>query len=176
MAACLRCLCENREKMHEVGANAQRDIYISWDQAVKGAVERYGEVIENYKAGVYPKHETPRDELFSGIGDLMNLLGTGEARRDAIRDTLSDVLAGRAPRAEWLHPFDASVTNAVFQGMRSSLEGWKTGVTDWTRSVEAGGRAGLAEWKAGMEQGREKARQRRAEMEEALESFYDIFL
>jgi hypothetical protein len=42
--------------------------------------------------------------------------------------------------------------------------------------VEAGGRAGLAEWKAGVEQGREKARQRRAEMEEALESFYDIFL
>ncbi len=176
MAACLRGLCENREKMHEVGANAQRDIYISWDQAVKGAVERYGEVIENYKAGAYPKHETPRDELFSGIGDLMNLLGTGDTRRNAIRDTLSDVLAGRTPKAEWLHPFDASVTNAVFQGMRSSLEGWKTGVTDWTRSVEAGGRAGLAEWKAGMEQGREKARQRRAEMEEALESFYDIFL
>jgi divalent metal cation (Fe/Co/Zn/Cd) transporter len=116
------------------------------------------------------------DLLRSGIGDLMNLLGTGDARRSAIRDTVSDVLAGRTPRAEWLHPFDASVTNAVFQGMRSSLEGWKTGVTDWTRSVEAGGRAGLAEWKAGVEQGREKARQRRAEMEEALESFYDIFL
>ena len=51
MAACLNEVCANPEKMQEIGEGAQRDIYISWDTAVKGAVERYGTVIENYTDG-----------------------------------------------------------------------------------------------------------------------------
>ena len=158
MAACLMAACRNPEMMSEVGENAQRDLYISWDTAVRGAVERYGTVIENYRAGRYPKHETPRDDLFRGIGELMNLIGTGEERREAIREHLADVLAGRAPKAEWLHPFDAAVTNGVIRNMKSSFTG------------------NLAGLRAGVESEREKARQRRAELEKNLESFYDVFL
>ena len=176
MAACLQIMCRNPEKMHEVGENAQRDIYISWDTAVKGAVERYGAVIENYCSGRYPKHETPRDDLFRGIGELMNLIDTGEERREAIREHLSDVLAGRAPKAEWRHPFDAAVTNEVFRNMRNTLTGRANEVADWKKKFEAEGQASLSEIRAGLDAGREKARQRRAELEQNLESFYDIFL
>ena len=92
MAACLRTLCREPERMKQIGEGARRDLYISWDTAVKKAVERYGAVIENYRAGLYPKHEKPRDELLRGIGDLMNVIGTGDARRKELRSHLSDVL------------------------------------------------------------------------------------
>ena len=176
MAVCLQAVCRNPEKMREVGENAQRDIYISWDTAVRGAVERYGTVIENYRAGRYPKHETARDDLFRGIGELMNLIGTGEERREAIREHISDVLAGRAPKTEWRHPFDAAVTNEVFRNMRNTLTDRANEAADRKRKFEAESQASLSEIRAGLEAGREKARQRRAELEQNLENFYDIFL
>lgn len=92
MADCLRRVCRSPEQMKQVGEGAQRDLYISWDTAVKGAVERYGTVIENYRAGKYPKHERPKDELLRGIGDLMTVIGTGDARRRELRSYLEQNL------------------------------------------------------------------------------------
>ena len=154
MAACLLRLCENPAQMKQVGDGAQRDIYISWDTAVKSAVERYGIVIENYRAGAYPRHEKPRDELLRGIGDLMNVIGTGEERRQELRSYLGDVLEGRRPGNEWTHPFGTDVTEAVFANMK----------------------AGIEDWKSGMEAGLEKLKTHRSNLEENLEELYDIFL
>ncbi|MBQ5427258.1 MAG: glycosyl transferase, partial [Oscillospiraceae bacterium] len=92
MAACLRRVCRSPEQMKQIGEGALRDLYISWDTAVKTAVERYRIVIENYRAGRYPKHERPRDELLNGIGELMNAIGTGDARRKELRSRLSSAL------------------------------------------------------------------------------------
>ena len=179
MAACLRALCENPAKMKEVGENAQRNIYISWDDAVKGAVERYGTVIENYRAGLYPKHETARDEMLSGIGTLMNLIGTGESRRQEIRNYLADVLEGKRPATEWLHPFNADVTQAVFKPMEKSFAEWRE--KNWLseRMAHLSGRRPedwkreLLSWKAGQEK---KAEKLRTSLEESLEEYFDIFL
>ena len=154
MAACLRRVCRSPERMKQIGEGAQRDLYISWDTAVKSAVERYGTVIENYRIGKYPKHGSTRDELLRGIGDLMNIIGTGEARRRELRNYLNDVLEGKRTEKEWMHPFGYDVTEAVFQSM-------KTGVEDWRSEMEAG----LEKWRI-----------RRDSLEENLEDFYDIFL
>ena len=166
MADCLKAMCVSPAKMKEVGENAQRDIYISWDTSVKGAVERYGTVIENYRAGKYPKHESPRDELLNSIGELMNVIGTSEARRREIREYLADALAERKLKTDWLHPFDANVTNAVFRTMRAGFEDWKTGVesdlTDWR-----------AEWEA---ETKRKHAELKEFIEDGLQEYYDIFL
>ena len=154
MAACLHRVCETPEVMKQIGECAQRDIYISWDTAVRSAVERYRTVIEDYRAGKYPKHEKPHDELLSGIGELMNVIGTGEARRQELRSYLADVLEGRKTGNEWTHPFGTDVTEAVFGNMR----------------------AGIREWRNGMEAGIEKLKAQRSILEENLEEFYDIFL
>ena len=143
------------EKMKEIGKGAQRDIYISWDTAVKGAVERYGVVIENYRAGRYPKHEKPQDELLNGIGDLMNVIGTSDARRRDIQDYLAGILAGKNSKTEWLHPFDADVTNAVFQSMKTSFQDWKNELQAETRR---------------------RGEKLKNSIEDGLEEFYDIFL
>ena len=155
MAACLKTLCADAEKMKEIGKGAQRDIYISWDTAVKGAVERYGAVIENYRAGLYPKHEKPQDELLNGIGDLMNVIGTSDARRRDIQDYLAGILAGKNSKTEWLHPFDAGVTNAVFQSMKTSLQ-------DWKNELQA--------------ESKRRGEKLKNSIEDGLEEFYDIFL
>ena len=166
MASCLQTLCQNPRKITEIGEGAQRDIYISWDTSVKGAVERYGTVIENYRAGKYPKHESPRDELLNSIGELMNVIGTSEARRREIREYLADALAERKLKTDWLHPFDANVTNAVFRTMRAGFEDWKTGVesdlTDWR-----------AEWEA---ETKRKHAELKEFIEDGLQEYYDIFL
>ena len=166
MAACLQQLCANRERMREIGTGAQRDIYISWDTAVKRAVERYGTVIENYKAGYYPKHEKPQDELLRGIGELMNVIGTSDQRRREIRDNLTEILEGKRPGAVWLHPFDSTVTNAVFQPMKKGFEArmkeMNTGFKDWYAAAEA--------------EARRRSTQLKTTIQDGLEEYYDIFL
>jgi hypothetical protein len=166
MTASLEKVCKNPERMKEIGNGAQRDVYISWDTAVKGAVERYAVVIENYKAGLYPKHEKPQDEMFQGIGDLMNLIGTSELRRKEILDTLSGILEGRLPKKEWLNPFDSSVTDAVFRPM-------KQGMTDWMKEMGSG----LSDWYTGVEnEARRRGEELKTTIQDGLEEYYDIFL
>ena len=166
MASSLEKVCQNPEKMREIGAGAQRDVYISWDSAVKGAVERYGVVIENYRAGRYPKHDRPQDEMYQGIGELMNLIGTSELRRKEIRDTLAGILESGHPKKEWLHPFDSSVTDAVFRPM-------KQGMTDWMKEMGSG----LTDWYTGVEsEARRRSEELKTTIQDGLEDYYDIFL
>ena len=47
--ATLNNIMDNKALLKEVGKKAQSDIYISWDDAVKKAYERYYVVIDNFK-------------------------------------------------------------------------------------------------------------------------------
>ena len=51
LAVCLARLSQDRARMRQIGENASRDLYLSWEDAVKTAQERYGIVIENYRNG-----------------------------------------------------------------------------------------------------------------------------
>lgn len=50
LAALLRRIMDDRALLRRIGQNAQRDLYLSWDDAVHMAYERYGTVIENYRS------------------------------------------------------------------------------------------------------------------------------
>lgn len=91
MAAKLRTLMAAPEAMHRIGESAQREIYISWDSAVKNAYERYGTVIENYRLGRYPEHDRLSDEFFHGMARTMEVLGRG---REASQQFLSNTFPG----------------------------------------------------------------------------------
>ncbi len=87
MAAKLSELCRAPERMREVGLGAQREIYISWKDAVKNAYERYGTVIENYRAGKYPAHDSLSDEFIHRIADSMDAYNrTVDRRRERVRE------------------------------------------------------------------------------------------
>lgn len=48
IASTLEKIADNRELIRKVGGNAQSDIYISWEDAVKKAYDRYHIVIDNF--------------------------------------------------------------------------------------------------------------------------------
>ncbi len=45
MAEAIKRACENRDRLRRIGENAERRIYLSWEDAVDLAVERYREII-----------------------------------------------------------------------------------------------------------------------------------
>ena len=74
MAAMLGRLMAEPEAMKRVGDCAQREIYVSWEEAVSRAYQRYGVVIENYRRGAYPTHDTFTDDLFRGMAGVMSIM------------------------------------------------------------------------------------------------------
>ena len=73
MAACLCGL--SKERMAAVGACAAKELYLSWEEAVKMAAVRYDIVIDRYKNGYYPKRTTPTEGMMKVNGELMEALG-----------------------------------------------------------------------------------------------------
>ena len=67
MAAKLTELCASPEAMKAVGEGALRDLYISWEEAVDNACRRYEVVIDNYRAGRYPKHTGLTEDIIHSI-------------------------------------------------------------------------------------------------------------
>lgn len=62
MAATLRRLLPQRELLRQVGENARRELYISWDTSVANACRRYEVVLDNFRRGVYPARDTRVDD------------------------------------------------------------------------------------------------------------------
>ena len=72
MAAKLLELCQKPEAVKAVGEGALRELYISWEEAVANACRRYEIVIDNYRAGKYPKHTGLTDDLIHMIAQSMD--------------------------------------------------------------------------------------------------------
>ena len=72
MAAALEDLLGRRKAMRRIGEGAQRELYISWEDAVSRAYERYGTVVDKYRSGEYNGRERDRDELFHTVGEVID--------------------------------------------------------------------------------------------------------
>ena len=83
MAAKLRQLCRHREAMKQVGCQAQQQLYISWEEAVGRAYQRYGAVIEKYRRGAYPEHERLSDDFIRAMATSMELWDHHRDRQQA---------------------------------------------------------------------------------------------
>ncbi|MBE7007842.1 MAG: glycosyltransferase [Ruminococcaceae bacterium] len=94
----LVALCADRDAMRRVGENAERELYLSWEDAVAHAYERYEIVIDNYRSGRYPKHKKPLDGYLKSQGELMDTLAMIETVSDEMWEDLiadKDELASR---------------------------------------------------------------------------------
>ena len=70
-AAILKELSENKDLMKKVGQNAQDKIYISWEDSVLRARERYFTVLENYnKSGRNTHRKIRSDEFIELVGNI----------------------------------------------------------------------------------------------------------
>ena len=95
LAAKLRELCERPELMAEVGKGAGDELYISWEDAVANAYARYLVVIDNYRSGVYGRHDPIRGSWMQSQGELMQILGdigaAGKALGSDVREAREEV-------------------------------------------------------------------------------------
>ncbi len=77
LAAKLRQILDSPEVMRRVGEGAQREIYVSWEEAVGRAYRRYFTVINNFRRGLYPDRDKFTDEFFRGVANLLNTANKG---------------------------------------------------------------------------------------------------
>ena len=64
IAAKMEFAISHREKMREIGENAMNEVYVSWEDAVKHAVERYPTVVERCMSGKTQRSESVITEEF----------------------------------------------------------------------------------------------------------------
>lgn len=88
LAAKLLTLCAEPGLMARVGEMAERELYISWEESVGRAYERYEQVIDNYRSGKYPRHNKVMDNILKSQGEVMDVLAMIEEARDELRDDI----------------------------------------------------------------------------------------
>lgn len=72
MATALEALLDRRETMRRIGENAQRLLYISWEESVANAFARYGTVIEKYRSGEYDGKARDDKEIYHTLGEVID--------------------------------------------------------------------------------------------------------
>lgn len=115
LAAKLTAICADREIMRRVGENAQRELYLSWEDAVAHANERYGFVIDKYQRGGYPTHDRPTDDLLRWRGEMAKAFS-------GIRDVGSSVLDTLEESGERLKANVRSKAQPLLDGIESAKE------------------------------------------------------
>ena len=75
MAALLRRLLGEPDLMAKAGENAMNEIYLSWEDAVGRAAERYETVLDRFRSGVYTRRHRPQNEFMRSQGELMQIMG-----------------------------------------------------------------------------------------------------
>jgi len=70
MPKTLAAACGNKVRLKEIGQNAMDEIYISWEDSVTKAYNRYGAVLENYERGINRRQAIKHDEFFTTMADI----------------------------------------------------------------------------------------------------------
>ncbi len=88
----LKRIGSDKELMRTVGENAQNQLYLSWEDSVKTAYERYQVVIDNYMSGGYVKREKLSDQFFQASADaITNLIEIQERRNKVFQQARQNI-------------------------------------------------------------------------------------
>ena len=154
LAAKLTKLAPQRETMHRVGERAQREIYISWETAVRRAYGQYGAVIERYRSGGYPEHDRLSDDFFRGMGQAMAQFNR---RRDAERRLRQELQSG---------------CRELRQGLETGVQDLRADLESNYRSVKTGLESSYRDVRSGLEDMRGSAESERRRLAGLLEEYY----
>ena len=75
----------NKERLKQVGENAQRNLYISWGDSVAQAKERYQVVLDKYKYGCTNRRFEWTDEFFNAMEEICDKVTWVRNRKDKIK-------------------------------------------------------------------------------------------
>ena len=73
--------------MKKVGKNAMEKIYVSWEDSVAAAAERYKVVLEKYRAGEYER-QSFSDECFAAEGELLDGINRSKSMRRRLKNAV----------------------------------------------------------------------------------------
>lgn len=80
MAAVLAAVSDKKEYMRKIGDAAMTDLYVSWEDAVAEAVERYHAVLELKKCGKLPRNGVRGDEFLKIVSKTDSFFREGFAK------------------------------------------------------------------------------------------------
>lgn len=82
----------DRSLLRRVGQGAMNDLYLSWDDSIRRAYDRYGVVLENYRRGITDRSLEWSDELYYVMSDLCRGIEAARDLRDAARHRVRERL------------------------------------------------------------------------------------
>ena len=101
MASILLKFSQDLSALRRIGETATEKIYLSWEDSIKRAVERYSIVLDNYHSGRCPALSDSHEELFHVTGELLAGLNQSRQFRESIQhDLFSRTLHTRAHENE----------------------------------------------------------------------------
>ena len=122
MAALLRRLVKEPEAMARVGQGAMTELYLSWEEAVRRARERYGLVLERFRSGYYQRRPTLPDEYLRMQGERMEAMAKAEDRARATLDALQTFTWESIDRLDdWMNPADGGEKRDLWQSLRDGF-------------------------------------------------------
>ena len=86
MAAALEELLGRRGMMKTIGEGAQRELYISWEDSVARAFERYGTVMEKYRSGAYGGRAREEKDIYHALGEVIDRYNLAREYQRLIRE------------------------------------------------------------------------------------------
>jgi|GEM_PF-59681 len=92
MARCIRELCADRGFARTVGQQASQRIYLSWEDAVLRARERYEQVSDAWKTGQLSRdRHAAGDEFFDFTADMLGYLGRTGLKLNTAWETVREL-------------------------------------------------------------------------------------
>ena len=88
MTAMLLRVCDTPGAARRVGENAMNELYLSWEDSVKRAAERYEVVLERYQKGKREQEGFLTENAFKAANELMSAI---EKARDFRADTVGEL-------------------------------------------------------------------------------------
>ena len=138
MAAALEKICGSTEAMRAIGEGAQRELYISWEDAVANAFARYGTVIDRYHSGLYDARRRDDKDIYHTVGEVIDRYNLAReyqrlARESAVLD-YAGIRTGIEDEVERMRAQQAEDTALAVM----KLEELKAHVTEARAAVLAG--------------------------------------
>ena len=146
-------ISQDLEHVHQVGQHAMDEIYISWEESVHAAHERYGEIIELKQSGRLELKTKPLAEFFLNMPDEI------EEDLQNLRKMQAQMFDGMKENAEeWSDQVQAGVTTAVTD-MRSGAKSFREGLKEEMQGLREEMRSDAQEWKSGLAEIKEELKE-----------------
>jgi hypothetical protein len=151
MAALLLQAGKDLDHLHDVGMHAMDEIYVSWQECVAKAYERYQFVLAEKKIGMKPHHRKQKTDR------LVSLVAHGMENQDRLRQFGHELMGDfRESAVGMMENFQESVDSSE-QFWNSVWSEMRAGMQNGVQKMRDGMENGAQKMRDGMESGTQKA-------------------